>query len=107
AACLGNGRLEIGAGRVINGNANGDIGGVITDAPFGNGLSEGFFEEQGVGDDLQAIRGPGVGLLTVGAARLSALVFIGEIGAVTPAEAIDLADETERGAGEFDIDGFA
>src|SRR6185437_14613282 len=45
AACLGNGRLEIGAGRVVNGNANGDIGGVITDAPFGNGLSEGFFEE--------------------------------------------------------------
>ena len=80
---------------------------MIADAAFGDGLSEGFFEEEGIGDDLQAIGGPGVGLLAVGASRLSALVFVGEIGAVAPAKAIDLAGETERGAGEFEVDGFA
>ena len=34
-------------------------------------------------------------------------MFVGEIGAVASAEAIDLADEAERGAGEFEVDGFA
>jgi len=34
-------------------------------------------------------------------------VFIGEIGAVAAAKAIDLAGEAEGGAGEFEIDGFA
>ena len=66
AASLGDGGVEIGAGRVVDGDADGDVGGVIADAAFGNGLSEGFFEEEGVGDDLQAIGGPGVGLLAVG-----------------------------------------
>ena len=98
---------EIGAGRVVDGDADGDVGGVIADAAFGNGLSEGFFEEDGVGDELQAIGGPGVGRLAVGAARLAAFVFVGQIGAVAAAEAIDLAGETERGAGEFEVDGFA
>jgi hypothetical protein len=106
-ASLGDGGAEISAGRVVDGDAHCDVGGVIAKAAFGNGLSEGFFEEEGIGDDLQAIRGPGVGLPAVGASRLSALVFVGEIGAVAPAEAIDLADETERGAGEFEVDGFA
>ena len=34
-------------------------------------------------------------------------MFVGEIGAVAAAEAIDLAGETERGAGQFEVDGFA
>ena len=106
AARLGDGGVEIGAGRVVDGYADGYVGGVIADAAFGNGLSEGFFEEEGVGDDLQAIGGPGVGLLAIGASRLTALVFVGEIGAVASAKAIDFAGETERGAGEFEIDGF-
>jgi hypothetical protein len=107
AAGLGDGGLKIGAGRIVDGDADGDVGGVITDTAFGNGLCEGFFEENGVGDDLEAIGGPGVGLLTVGASRLTALVFVGEIGAVAPAKTIDLAGETEGGAGEFQVDGFA
>ena len=36
--------------------------------------------------------GQASGELSVGAARLAALVFVGEIGAVAAAEAIDLAD---------------
>jgi hypothetical protein len=106
-ACLGDGGVEIGSGHVVDENADCDVSGMIADAAFGDRLSKGFFEEQGVGDDLQAIGGPGVGLLTVGAARLSAFVFVGQIGAVAPTEAIDLADKTERGADEFEIDRFA
>ena len=107
ATCLGDSGVEIGAGRVVDGDADGDVGDVIADAAFGNGLTEGFFEEEGVGDDLEAVGGPGVGLPAIRASRLSALVFVGEIGAVAPAEAIDLAGQTERGAGEFEVDGFA
>ncbi len=66
AARLGDGGVEIGAGRVVDGDADGDVGGVIADAAFGDGLAEGFFEQDGIGDDLQAIGGPGFGLLAIG-----------------------------------------
>jgi len=36
-----------GAGGVIHGDAHRDIGGVVANAAFGDGLSEGFFKEQG------------------------------------------------------------
>ena len=61
AAGLGDGGEQIGAGGVVDGDADGDVGGVIADAAFGDGLSEGVFEEEGVGDDLEAVGGPGVG----------------------------------------------
>jgi hypothetical protein len=113
ASRLGDGGLEIGAGGGVDGDADGDVGGVIADTAFGNGLREGFFEENGVGDDLQPIGGPGlrraggVSPRRIRSGGLTAFMFIGEIGAVAAAKAIDLAGEAEGGTGEFEIDGFA
>jgi hypothetical protein len=107
ATRLVDGGVEFGAGGFVDGDANGDVGGVIPNAAFGDGLSEGIFEEEGVGNELQAIGGPGVGRLAVGASRLTAFVFVGEIGAVASAQAIDLTGEAEGGAGELEIDGVA
>ena len=36
----------VGAGRVVDGHADGDVGGVIADAAFGDGLAEGLFEQE-------------------------------------------------------------
>jgi hypothetical protein len=80
---------------------------VVADAALGNGLAEGFLEEDGIGDELEAVGRPGRRGLAVAATGLAALVFVGEVGAVASAEAIDLAGQAEGGAGEFEVDLFA
>jgi hypothetical protein len=106
-AGVGESLQEVGAGGVVDGDADGDIGGMVADTAFGNGLTKGFFEENGIGDDLEPIGGPGGGGVVVAASGLAAFVFIGEIGAVAATEAIDLTGQTEGGAGQLDGEGFA
>jgi hypothetical protein len=101
------GPMQFRAGGVVDGNANRDVGGVIVNPAFGDGLSEGFFEKHGVGDELHAIGGPGSKLSAFGPRWLSAFVFVGQVGTIAATQAIDFAGESESGTGEFDVDGFA
>src|SRR5207245_4375973 len=62
------------AGGVVDWDANGDVGGVVADAAFRDGLVVGFLDEEGVGDELEAVGRPGEGGVVGEAARLGALV---------------------------------
>src|SRR5262249_15970095 len=55
------------------------------EAGVGEGGGEGVLEEEGVGDDLQTVGGPGVGGRVVVAAGLAALVLVRDERAVTAA----------------------
>jgi hypothetical protein len=101
------GVAQLGAGGVVDGNADSEVGSMVADATLGDGLAERVFEEDRVGDNLEAVGGPGGGGVVVEAAGLAALVFVREIGAVASAEAIDLSGETEGGAREVDGGGLA
>ena len=57
----GDGVAKIGAGLLVDGDANRDVGGVVADASFGDWLSKRFFEQDGIGNELEAIGGPGSG----------------------------------------------
>jgi hypothetical protein len=48
----GDGLAQLVAGGVVDGNADGDVGGVVANAALGDGLTEGFFEEDSIGDEL-------------------------------------------------------
>ena len=61
ASGLFEGVAQVLPGGVVEGDADGDVGGVVADAALGDGLAEGFFEQDGVGDDLEAVGGPGGG----------------------------------------------
>ena len=60
-AGLGDGLAAGRRGPVVDRDADGDVGGVVADAALGDGLAEGLFEQDGVGDDLEPVGRPGVG----------------------------------------------
>ena len=70
-------------------------------------MAEGAFQQHCIGDDLEAVGGPGGGLAVGRSGGLAALVLVGEVEAVAAAEAIDLAGQAQRGGGHLDGDGLA
>ncbi len=107
AAGLGDGAAQVVAGGVIDRDADGDVGGVVADAALADRLGEGLLQQDGVGDDLEAVRGPGFGRGGVVGAGPAAFVLVGQQAAVAAAQAVDLAGQAPGGAGQFDADGLA
>ena len=73
---------------------------VVANTPLGDRRTERFFEQYGVGDDLEPIRQPSLWSAVKTSGRQAALVFVGQIGAISTAKAIDLPEQTQRFAGE-------
>ncbi len=86
----------------VDRDAYGDVVGVVSNPPLGDGLPRGGFDQHGVGDDLQPVGGPGHGRLVV-AAGATAFVFVGEEGAITPPQCVDFADEAQARVGQFEL----
>src|ERR1019366_126943 len=71
-------------------------------AAFRNGLAKSLFKKDRVSDDLQAIGRPGRRRTILIATRAAALVFVRQIGTITPAQTINLTVEPELIAGKFE-----
>lgn len=90
------GLTHIGAKGVVEGHADGGVIGVITETTFGDDGVGCFFEEHGVGADLEAIRGPSSGRFVGVAMSTAAFVFVGNPVSITPSQGIDFAEQSER-----------
>lgn len=87
------GCANVGAGRVVEGDANHHVVGVVANSAFWNGEAFGGFEETGVGEDLQAIAFPGLGLLAIVPATAATFVLVGDCVSVAGAEGVYSASQ--------------
>jgi hypothetical protein len=78
----------------LEGDADRNVVGVVADAAFVDGLAGCRLDQGGVGDDLEPVGGPGLGL-AVDLVRAAAFVLVGDPGAVTASDGVDSADETK------------
>ena len=93
--------LQVAAGRLVDFDEGGHAIGVVADAGLGDRLAEALFQEDGVGDGLDAIAGPGLGMAVVVAAAPPALVLDGHPCAVAAAHGVHFAEKAPALAGDF------
>ena len=93
-------RADVGAGGLVDGDAHGHPVLVVPDAGLLDGLAALLLQQHRVGCDLEAVAGPGGGLLLVVAGGASLLVLVGDPAPVAPADGVELPAQPERGRGE-------
>jgi hypothetical protein len=98
---------QVGASCVIDWYSDRDVGRVVADASFRNGLAERVFQQDGVGNELKSIGGPGFRSIVFAASRFAAFVFVRQVRAIATTEAIDFTEESQSLAGQLNRDGIA
>lgn len=89
----------------INRHADSECGGVVADSSFDNGLSKRLFQEHGVGASLDRVRRPRFGLAIASFGATPTLVLVWNPLAVPVPEGIELSNETQGFAGQFERTG--
>jgi hypothetical protein len=91
-ACAQDELTDLGAEVGVEGDADGDVVGVVADAALRDGTPAILFEEEGVGGDLDGVRWPGLGLAGRASTGAAALPVEGAAGVDEVVGEADLLD---------------
>ena len=90
------------SGRVVERHADGDVVGMVADAPLGHGLPGGRLDQRGVGDDLEPVRRPGRRRSSPPSAA-APLVLVRQERPVPAPDRVDLADQPQLRVGQLEL----